>query len=111
MKHSLNSLYLLMVTIALFTYTNVFSSEKRDTAVVVTDSLDYYRYHVSHMTILLDESPVHYTVIFDTVTNKQRPQYRQVDGTIWPYDAVKYYGEKYRKGILIYKKESEDINE
>lgn len=86
--------------------------EKQDTVVVVTDSLDWYRYHVSQMTLLLEEKPVHYTVIFDTTTNRLKPQYQQIGGAILPYDAIRKFGEKYRTGVLFYNKwESEGNNE
>ncbi|WP_455592330.1 hypothetical protein [Bacteroides sp.] len=85
--------------------------EKNDMVVVVKDSLEGYAFHVSHMTILLDEKPVHWTVVYDTVTNYLKPQYREVHGSIRPYDAIKYYGERYRKGILGFKEESEENNE
>lgn len=87
-------------------------TEKQDTVVVVTDSLDWYRYHISHVTLLLEENPVHHTVIFDSVTNYPKLQYQQIGGAILPYDAIRKFGEKYRKGVLIYNKiESEGKDE
>lgn len=80
---------------------------RQDTVVVVVDSLDCYRYHVSHMTLLVKDKPVHYTVVFDTTKQYLRPQYRQTDGSIYSYSAIKGFGEKYRKGILVYEKEKE----
>lgn len=85
--------------------------EKRDTAVVVIDSLAPYSYHVKHITILLDEKPVHYTVIFDSITNIEKARFHQIHGTTNPNRAIQYYGEKYRKGILAYKEESEGSDE
>lgn len=85
--------------------------EKQDTVVVVDDSLDCYRYHVSQMTLLVKDKPVHYTVVFDTVKNYLSPQYYQIGGTVYPYSAIRSYGEKYRKGILVYEKESEENHE
>lgn len=107
--------YVLLFLGAMFT-TVIFAlpdtpKEKNDTVIVVTDSLDYYRFHVSNMTILLDEKPVHWTVIYDTVANYLKPQYYQFHGSVYPYRAIKYYGEKYRKGILGFKEGSEENNE
>lgn len=85
--------------------------QKQDSTVVKIDSLAGYSYNVKDMTILLDEKPVHYTVIFDTVTNRRRARFQQIHGSTDPYMAIKYYGEKYRKGILTYKEESEDSDE
>lgn len=109
MKHKIIIYLFVFVATTLFAQADVLPPEKQDTTTVVTDSLAPYRYHVRQMAFFLDGQPVHYTVIFDTVTDSPRAQYRQVDGTVWPFDAIKYYGEKYRKGLLIY--ESEDTNE
>lgn len=86
--------------------------EKMDTvSIVVEDSLDWYRYHVSNMTLLVKDKSVHYTVVFDMEKQCLRPRYQQIGGSVYPYNAIKGYGEKYRKGILIYIKESEVTNE
>ena len=61
-------------------------------------------YHVKNMTILLDNEPVDYTVVFDTVSGYKRPEYIQVGGSTDSFNAIKMYGERYRKGILIYRK-------
>lgn len=84
--------------------------EKQDSVFTVMDSLDWYRYDVSNMTLLVKDNSVHYTVVFDTVKHYLRPEYQQIGGSVYPYSAIKGYGEKYRKGILIYK-ESEATND
>lgn len=107
--------YILLFLGAIFT-TGIFAlpnvpKEKNDTVIVVKDSLEGYTYHVANMIILLNEKPVHWTVVYDTVTNNVKPQFYKTHGTVWPYDAIKYYGEKCRKGILGFKEGSEENNE
>lgn len=90
---------------------NAIPPEKGDTLTTPIDSLANYTWHVKNMTILLNEEPVDYSIIFDSETGFKRIEYQQVHGRTNHYEAIKHYGEKYRNGILAYKKESEDDNE
>lgn len=77
--------------------------ERNDSVVTVVDSLAF-NYNVKKMTVILNGIRVHYSVIFkeDEPVDKK---YKFLKGAMDPLDAIKGYGEKYRNGILIYKKE------
>lgn len=85
--------------------------EKKDTVTVGIDSLDCYSYDVRNSTLLVGDKQVNYTVVFDSITERRKTEYTEIHGALVPFDAIKFYGEKYRKGILVYKKESEDGDE
>lgn len=106
MKLLLRTILLGIMIIPFFAYASS-PQKKQDTVVVIVDSLDCWRYHVSHMTLLVKDNPVHYTVVFDMVKQSLKPQYRQIGGSIFVYNAIRNYGEKYRKGILVFDEESE----
>lgn len=77
-------------------------NEKTDTGAY-KDTL-FVPYHVKNMTILLDNKPVDYTVVFDTVSGHNRPEYIPIGGATDPFNAIKMCGERYRKGILFFQK-------
>lgn len=102
-----------MKTILIFFFSIVFAFdvmskivipyEKNDSIITVVDSLAF-NYDVKKMAIILNGICVHYSVIFkeDEPVDKR---YKFLNGAMKPFDAIKRYGEKYRNGILIYKKE------
>ena len=77
-------------------------NEKTDTGAY-KDTL-FVPYHVKNMTILLDNKPVDYTVVFDTVSGHNRPEYIPIGGATDPFNAIKMCGERFRKGILFFQK-------
>ena len=80
---------------------------QKDTLNSEIDSLDNYNFDKRNCAIFLENKQVDFSVVFDPKLLKQRKGYHEIDGTFFPYDAIARYGEKYRKGLLIYKKESE----
>ena len=64
-------------------------------------------YDVRDMTILVNDTLVDYSVVFDPETGTRRGGYTMVRGALSHYEAIKLFGEKYRKGILIYRREGE----
>ena len=70
------------------------------------DSLSF-SYDVRDMTILVNDTLVDYSVVFDPETGTRRGGYTMVRGALSHYEAIKLFGEKYRKGILIYRREGE----
>lgn len=70
------------------------------------DSLTF-AYDVRTMTILVGDTPVHYSVVFDPETGLKRAEFIQVRGSLSPYESIQMFGEKYRKGLLIYKERRE----
>lgn len=87
------------------------TQEKKRTEVTAIDSLDCFTYDVRRMTLLLKDKQIDYSVVFDTVTQRLKNEYIQVHGTYDYYTAIKRYGEKYRKGLFVYDKESEAVYE
>lgn len=83
------------------------SHGQKDTLNSEIDSLDNYNFDKRNCAIFLENKQVDFSVVFDPKLLKQRKGYHEIDGTFFPYDAIARYGEKYRKGLLIYKKESE----
>ena len=83
------------------------TEKKQDTITTVVDSLSF-TYDPKILTILVDDKIVHYSVVFNIEKEITNPRYRLVGGSMNPFDAIKRYGEKYRKGILAYKKEREE---
>lgn len=81
--------------------------DKKDTAVTVVDSLLDFTYDVRNTTLFLNDKEVDFSIVFDPETNKMKPQYRQVHGAFTPYDAIKEYGEKYRKGVIVCREKSD----
>ena len=82
--------------------------DKKDTVTTAIDSLLDYTYNVKDMILFVDKNKVDFSVVFDSETNKKRPQYRQMHAVLTPYDAIKQHGEKYRKGIIIYAEEKSE---
>ena len=66
-----------------------------------------FSYDVRDMTILVNDTLVDYSVVFDPETGTRRGGYTMVRGALSHYEAIKLFGEKYRKGILIYRREGE----
>ena len=72
------------------------SPERCDSVITVIDSLAF-NYPVERISFMLDGKLVHHSVIF-----------KFVNGFMDPLDAIKHFGEKYRNGLLMYKKEESD---
>lgn len=87
------------------------SKEKNDTLTVGIDSLDCHDYNIRNITLLVEDKQVDYTIVFDSITQQKKTEFTQMHGELIPFNAIKHYGEKYRKGLLVYKKESENENE
>lgn len=73
------------------------------------DSLSF-SYDVRDMTILINDTVVSYSVVFDLETGMRKSEYVMVRGALSHFEAIKFFGEKYRKGILIYQKKGEHKN-
>ena len=92
-----------MFSFILIGMASVHAQNKKADTETNKDTL-FVPYHVKNMTILLDNKLVDYTVVFDTVSGYKRPEYIQVGGSMDSFNAIKMFGERYRKGILIYRK-------
>ena len=79
------------------------SPERCDSVITVIDSLAF-NYPVERISFMLDGKLVHHSVIF----KEGRQLYKFVNGFMDPLDAIKHFGEKYRNGLLMYKKEESD---
>ena len=77
--------------------------ERCDSVITVIDSLAF-NYPVERISFMLDGKLVHHSVIF----KEGRQLYKFVNGFMDPLDAIKHFGEKYRNGLLMYKKEESD---
>ena len=58
------------------------------------DSLSF-SYDVRDMTILVNDTLVDYSVVFDPETGTRRGGYTMVRGALSHYEAIKLFGEKY----------------
>ena len=79
------------------------SPERCDSVITVIDSLAF-NYPVERISFMLDGKLVHHSVIF----KEGRQLYKFANGFMDPLDAIKHFGEKYRNGLLMYKKEESD---
>lgn len=70
------------------------------------DSLSF-SYDVRDMTILVNDTAVSYSVVFDPETGMRKSEYVMIRGTFSHFESIKFFGEKFRKGILIYQKKGE----
>lgn len=84
-----------------------FSQKAANKSTLKIDSLSF-SYDVRSMTILMNDTPVHYSVVFNPETGMLRNKYIMIRGTLSRYEAIKLFGEKYRKGILFYRKKGEN---
>ncbi len=82
------------------------AQKQQETERVNIDSLSF-SYDVRRMTILLNDTVVHYSVIFDTETGLRKQGFVRIGEALSSPEAIKYYGERYCKGILIYRREGE----
>ncbi|MDE6822399.1 MAG: hypothetical protein K2P55_12070 [Bacteroides acidifaciens] len=82
------------------------AQKRQETERVNIDSLSF-SYDIRHMTILLNDTVVHYSVIFDTKTHLWKQGFVCIGEALSSPEAVKYYGERYCKGILIYRREED----
>lgn len=82
-------------------------TKKTNSAV---DSLSFF-YDVREMTILMNDTAVCYSIVFDPETGMRKSEYSMVRGAFSHFESVKLFGEKYRKGILIYQKKGGGKNE
>lgn len=85
----------------------VFPQKQAGKVVLDTDSIPFPDYHVGNMSLFLNDTLIHYSVVFDVQTGFLKEEYMRLHGTTDHYKAVKNYGEKYREGILVYQKRGE----
>ena len=71
------------------------------------DSLSF-SYDVRDMTIFANDTVVCWSVVFDPETGMRKSEYVMIRGAFSHFESVKFFGEKYRKGILIYQKKGEN---
>lgn len=76
------------------------SVTSNDSTIVEVDSLGFY-YPVGRISFMLDGKLVPHSKIF----KKGKAQYEFAGGTMEILDAIKNYGEKYRNGLLMYKRD------
>lgn len=79
------------------------SITSKDTAIVMVDSLAF-NYPIEKISFMLDGKLVYHSAIF----KDGRQLYKFVNGFMSPLDAIRHYGEKYRNGLLMYKKEENE---
>lgn len=97
----------ILILLCLFCGGFAFSQKQTEKVKSEKDSLSF-SYDVREMTILLNDTAVNYSVVFDPETGMIKSGYKMLRGALSHYEAIKFFGEKYRKGILIYEKMEEN---
>lgn len=97
--------YLFIMLVSMF-YCEIVIAQQHDIRKAEKDSLAFL-YDVRTMTVLLNDTAVHYSVIFNPETNLRREGFVRIGAAFSSQEAVKHYGEKYRDGIVIYRREGE----
>lgn len=67
------------------------------------DSIDL-SFDARKMTIIVDGENVPWYVVFDSVTWQLKDEYQPIGGSANKAEAIKRFGEKYRKGVKFYQK-------
>ncbi|MDR0937804.1 MAG: hypothetical protein LBN29_00385 [Mediterranea sp.] len=77
----------------------------QDSTKTVIDSLNHY-YRAQDAIVFLNDTIVPYTVVLHPVEEgiAPYPEFVCVGGWHVPFEAIRRYGEKYRKGILFFRK-------
>lgn len=97
----------ILLLLCLFCGGLAFSQKQTEKVKSEIDSLSF-SYDVREMTILLNDTAVNYSIVFDPETGMIKSGYKMLRGALSHYEAIKFFGEKYRKGILIYEKIEEN---
>lgn len=95
---------LILVLLQLCISSIAFSQKQANDSITKTDSLSFF-YDVRKMTIIVNDTSVQCSVVFDLEKGFIRKEYRYMSGALSTFKAIKRFGEKYRNGILIYRKE------
>jgi len=102
--------HLFILLVSLFLCNLAMAQKQQNVEKATIDSLSF-SYDVRNMTILLNDTVVHYSVIFDTTTNLRKQGFVCISEALSSSAAVMHYGEKYRNGILIYRREKDLQND
>lgn len=94
-----------VILLCLLLSDGIFSETNKENGI--RNRFTFFSYDVRDMTILVNDTLVDYSVVFDPETGTRRGGYTMVRGALSHYEAIKLFGEKYRKGILIYRREGE----
>lgn len=70
------------------------------------DSVDL-SFDVREMAVIVDGETVPWYVVFDSVTWQLKDEYQPTGGSANKAEAIKRFGEKYRKGVKFYQKKKE----
>lgn len=101
--------YVFILLLCLFFGEMVFPQKHTKRMNSEIDSLSF-SYDVREMIILVNDTAVCYSVVFDLETGMRKSEYSMVRGAFSHFESVKLFGEKYREGILIYQKKGESRN-